>query len=156
MGSMLLNIGCTTAAWALSACTAAAAAQSERAAFIKFKGGMMPKIGQKIAVVGILSEGKQGFWFAFNNGGAYEYAAKESGIAKENDLHSHFRRGLTVKVTGTLRYKLPLRRVSTGDSSLRTPPRDRPALGPRWTPRTGGFARVLFVVGVSEAFTTRN
>jgi len=128
MGSMLLNIGCTTAAWALSACTAAAAAQSERAAFIKFKGGMMPKIGQKIAVVGILSEGKQGFWFAFNNGGAYGYAAKESGVAKENDLHSHFRRGLTVKVTGTLRYKLPLRRVSTGDSSPRTPP----AIAPLW------------------------
>jgi hypothetical protein len=123
MGSMLLNIGCTTAAWALSACTAAAAAQSERAAFIKFKGGMMPKIGQKIAVVGILSEGKQGFWFAFNNGGAYGYAAKESGVAKENDLHSHSRRGLTVKVTGTLRYKLPLRRVSIGDSSPAHPPR---------------------------------
>jgi hypothetical protein len=104
MGSMLLNIGCATAAWALSACVVAAAAQSERAAFVKFKGGMMPKIGQKITVVGILSEGKQGFWFAFNNWGAYGYAAKESGIAKENDLHSHFRRGQTVKVTGTLRY----------------------------------------------------
>ena len=88
----------------------------------------MPKIGQKLAVVGILSEGKQGFWFAFNNGGAYGYAAKESGVAKENDLHSHFRRGLTVKVTGTLRDKLPLRRVSTGDSSPRTPP----AIAPLW------------------------
>ena len=54
--------------------------------------------------MGILSEGKQGFWFAFNHWGAYGYAAKESGIAKENDLHSHFRRGQTVKVTGTLRY----------------------------------------------------
>ena len=84
MGSMLLNIGCTTAAWALSACGVAAAAQSERAAFVKFKGGMMPKIGQKITVVGILSDGKQGFWFAFNNWAAYGYAAKESGIAKEN------------------------------------------------------------------------
>jgi hypothetical protein len=103
MGSILLNIGCTTAAWALSACVVAAAAQSERAALVKFKGGMMPKIGQ-ITVVGILSEGKQGFWFAFDNWGAYGYAAKESGIAKENDLHSHFRRGQTVKVTGTLRY----------------------------------------------------
>ena len=46
----------------------------------------MPKIGQKITGAGILSEGKQGFWFAFNNWGAYGYAAKESGIAKENDL----------------------------------------------------------------------
>ena len=95
---MLLNIGCATAAWAPSACVVAAAAQSERAAFVKFKGGMMPKIGQKLAVVGILSEGKQGFWFAFNNGGAYGYAAKESGIAKENDLHSHFRRGQNGKL----------------------------------------------------------
>src|SRR5580704_6804665 len=56
------------------------------AAFVKFKGGMMPKTGQKITGAGILSEGKQGFWFAFNNWGAYGYAAKESGIAKENDL----------------------------------------------------------------------
>jgi hypothetical protein len=99
----------------------------------------MPKIGQKIAVVGILSEGKQGFWFAFNNGGAYEYAAKESGIAKENDLHSHFRRGLTVKVTGTLRYKLPLRRVSTGDSSLRTPPPRSPRFGAALDPANWRF-----------------
>lgn len=81
-----MNIGCTTAAWALSGCVVAAAAPSERAAFVKFKGGMMPKIGQKIRGAGILSEGKQGFWFAFNNWGAYGYAAKESGIAKENDL----------------------------------------------------------------------
>jgi hypothetical protein len=53
MGSMLLNFGCTTAAWALSVCVVAAAAQSEPA-FVKFQGGMMPKIGQKITVVGIL------------------------------------------------------------------------------------------------------
>ena len=61
MGSMLLNIGCATAAWALSACVVAAAAQSERAAFVKFKGGMMPKIGQKITVLGILSKGNKVF-----------------------------------------------------------------------------------------------
>lgn len=123
MGSMLLNIGCTTAAWALSACVVAAAAQSERAAFVKFKGGMMPKIGQKITVVGILS--------AFNNWGAYGYAAKESGIAKENDLHSHFRRGLTVKVTGTLRYKIAVAPCQHWRFLAPHTPRDRPALGPR-------------------------
>jgi hypothetical protein len=91
---------------------------------------MMPKIGQKITVVGILSEGKQGFWFAFNNWGAYGYAAKASGIAKENDLHFHFRRGQTVKVTGTLRYKIAVAPCQHW-RFLAPPPRDRPALGPR-------------------------
>jgi hypothetical protein len=68
--------------------------------------------------VGILSEGKQGFWFAFNHWGAYGYAAKESGIAKENDLYSYFRRGQTVKVTGTLRY-FPWRGFNAGRQAKR-------------------------------------
>ena len=103
MGSMLLKIGCTTAALVLSACVVAAA-QSDSPAFAKFKSEMMPKVGQKITVVGTLSDGKQGFWLGFNNWGAYVYAAKDSGIAKQNDLYSHFRAGQTVKVTGNLRY----------------------------------------------------
>jgi hypothetical protein len=41
---------------------------------------MMPKVGQKITVVGTLYDGKQGFWLAFNNWGAYIYAVKESGV----------------------------------------------------------------------------
>ncbi len=59
----------------------------------------MPEVGQKITVVGTLYDGKQGFWLAFNHWGAYIYAAKESGSAKQNDLYAHF-----VKVTGTLRH----------------------------------------------------
>jgi hypothetical protein len=54
--------------------------------------------------VGTLHDGKQGFWLAFNNWGAYIYAANKSVIAKENGLYAHFRRGQTVKVTGTLRH----------------------------------------------------
>jgi hypothetical protein len=65
---------------------------------------MMPKVGQKITVVGTLHDGKQGFWLAFDNWGAYIYAVKKSGAAKQNDLYAHFRRGQTVKVTGTLRH----------------------------------------------------
>jgi hypothetical protein len=95
----------TAAALVLSACVVAAAAQSDSQAFAKFKREMMPKVGQKITVVGILSVGKPGFLLAFNNGGAYVYAAKESGRAKQNDLEAHFRAGQTVKVTGTLRYR---------------------------------------------------
>ena len=93
-----------TAAVVLSACVIAAAAQSDSPAFAKFKSEMMPKVGQKITVVGTLSDGKKGFWLAFNHWGAYIYAVKESGAAKQNDLYAHFRRGQTVKVTGTLRH----------------------------------------------------
>lgn len=88
----------------MSACVVAAAAQSDSAAFAKFKSVMLPKVGQKMTVVGTLSDGKRGFWLAFNNWGAYIYAVKESGVEKENDLYAHFRKGQTVKVTGTLRH----------------------------------------------------
>jgi len=87
----------------------AAAAQNDTPAFAKFKNEMMPKVGQKITVVGTLRDGKQpGFWLAFNNWGAYIYRVKESGVEKENDLYAHFRRGQTVKVTGTLRHFEPV------------------------------------------------
>jgi hypothetical protein len=82
----------------------AAAAQSDSSAFAKFKSEMMPKVGQKITVVGTLYDGKQGFWLAFNHWGAYIYPAKKSGVAKQSDLYAHFRRGQNVKVTGTLRH----------------------------------------------------
>lgn len=82
----------------------AAHAQNDSRAFAKFKSTMMPKVGQKITVVGTLHNGKQGFWLAFNNWGAYIYAANESSIAKANSLYGHFRNGQTVKVIGTLRY----------------------------------------------------
>jgi hypothetical protein len=82
----------------------AAAAQNDTPAFAKFKSEMMPKVGQKITVVGTLHDGKQGFWLAFSNWGAYIYAGNKSGTAKENGLYAQFRRGQTVKVTGTLRH----------------------------------------------------
>jgi hypothetical protein len=82
----------------------AAHAQNDSPAFAKFKSAMMPKVGQKITVVGTLHNGKQGFWLAFNSWGAYIYAANESSIAKANSLYAHFRSGQTVKVIGTLRH----------------------------------------------------
>jgi|SRR5271165_2321859 len=111
LSAVLLRICSTinriTAALVLSVCVVAAAAQGDSPAFAKFKREMMPKVGQKITVVGTLHDGKQGFWLAFNNWGAYVYAAKESGAAKQNDLYAHFRSGQTVKVTGTLRHFEP-------------------------------------------------
>jgi hypothetical protein len=102
--STCVTINRITAALVLSACVVAAAAESDSPAFAKFKREMMPKVGQKVTVVGTLHDGKQGFWLAFSNWGAYVYAANESGVAKQNDLYSHFRSGQTVKVTGTLRH----------------------------------------------------
>ncbi len=88
-------------------CLSKASTPDDSPAFAKFKRNMMPKVGQKITVVGILKQGKQGFWLAFNGWGAYIYAADESGSAKQNKLNIQFREGQTVKVTGTLRYFPP-------------------------------------------------
>ena len=83
----------------------AATAQNKSTAFAKFKREMLPKVGQKITVVGTWSdETKQCCWLAFNNWGAYVHAVMESDIAREKDLFSHFRNGETVRVTGTLRH----------------------------------------------------
>ncbi len=79
-------------------------APSDDARFVKFKREMLPKVGQKITVVGTLSVGKQGFWLAFNGWGAEIYATKESSIKKQNELDTRFHGGETVKATGTLRY----------------------------------------------------
>ena len=88
----------------MCACVVAAAAQSDSPAFVKFKREMMPKVGQKITVVGTWSDRtKQCCWLGFNHWGAYVYAG-ESGIARERELFAHFRNGQIVKLTGTLRY----------------------------------------------------
>ena len=81
-----------------------AAAQNDSQAFAKFKREMMPKVGHKIAVVGTLEDGKLGFGLAFNDWVPNIYAANESGVAKQNDLYAHFRKGQTVRVAGTQRH----------------------------------------------------
>src|SRR6266481_4010959 len=108
LSAVLLKICSTinriTAALVLSACVVAAAAQSDSPAYAKFKREMMPKVGQKITVVGTWDDRtKQCCFLAFNHWGAYVYAG-ESGIARERELFAHFRNGQKVKLTGTLRY----------------------------------------------------
>jgi hypothetical protein len=101
MRTMCRTAGCAVAVVGLTLMIAAA--QNETA-FAKFKSEMMPKVGQKITVVGTLHDGKQGFWLAFNNWGAYIYATNESGTARGNSLYAQFRSGQKVKVNGTLRH----------------------------------------------------
>ena len=100
------------------------AAQNDKAAFAKFKSEMMPKVGQKMTVVGTLYDGKQGFWLSFDHWGAYIYAANESGSAKQNDLYAHFHKGQTVKVTGTLRHfaEPPAKKEDQHARSVQLPP----------------------------------
>jgi hypothetical protein len=101
---LLKTCSALTAALVLAACAVAAAAQDDSPAFAKFKREMMPKVGQKITVVGTWDDRmKQCCFLAFNKWGAYVYAG-ESGIARERELFAHFRNGQTVKLTGTLRY----------------------------------------------------
>jgi len=126
LSAVLLKICSTiiriTAALVLFACVVAAAAQSDDPAFAKFKREMMPKVGQKITVVGTWSDRtKQCCWLAFNKWGAYVYAG-ESGISKERDLFAHFRNGQTVKVTGTLRYFAEPAATREGAQHVQRPP----------------------------------
>jgi hypothetical protein len=102
---MFLNIGCIIAALSLPMYAVAVATPGDDPRFIKFKREMMPKVGQKITVVGTVDKnGKEPFFLAFNNWGAYVHATSKSGIAKENEFFAQFRSGQMVKVTGTLRY----------------------------------------------------
>jgi hypothetical protein len=94
-----------TAALVFLVCVVAAAASSDSPAYAKFKREMMPKVGQKITVVGTWSDRtKQCCWLAFNHWGAYIHATNESGRGKGTDFFAHFRNGQMVKLTGTLRF----------------------------------------------------
>src|SRR5262245_52618894 len=72
------------------------------AGFDRFKRKMMPKVGHRITVVGVLNLGKLGDWLPFNGCGVYIYAMRDSDIDKMNS-HTRFI-GHTVTVTGILRY----------------------------------------------------
>jgi hypothetical protein len=100
----------------VSASVLTAPAQTDNPAFAKFKREMMPKVGQKITVLGTLYDGKPGFWLEFNNWGAYIYDA--SGSAKQNDLYAHFHSGQALKVTGTLKHFA--KSVATGKEEQHT------------------------------------
>jgi hypothetical protein len=72
---------------------------------------MMPKVGQKITVTGVLASAKLGWIGTFDNWGIYIYTVHNSDNSKMNALASF--QGQTVAVTGALRY-------SPGSSSTRT------------------------------------
>src|SRR6266446_627063 len=92
-----------------SAITAATKCRSSD--FACFKRKMMPKVGRKITVGGILSSAKLGWIVRFDNWGVYIYAVQTNEASRMNAFAPF--EGQTIKVTGTLRH-------SAGSGSTRS------------------------------------
>jgi hypothetical protein len=102
MRSILLRIVFTIAALVLSASVVAANSGCRGSDFACFKRRMMPRVGHKTAVAGVLTSAKLGWIVNTKNGGVYIYAVRDSDASKMKALDSF--NGRTVKATGTLRY----------------------------------------------------
>lgn len=88
-----------------------AATKCRSSDFPCFKRKMMPRVGRKIIVVGVLSSAKLGWIVRFDNWGVYIYAVQTDDASKKNAFAPF--EGQTIKVTGTLRH-------SAGSGSTRS------------------------------------
>ena len=102
---MLIKVSSMIAVLILSTYVVAACAQNRDSSFESFKREMIPQVGKKITVAGVLKSAKLGWLVAFKDWGVYIYSVKDSDISKMNSL-TRFE-GHTVQVTGTLRYFKP-------------------------------------------------
>jgi hypothetical protein len=102
MGSIFLRIALTIAALVLSASAIVAHGGCRGSDFACFKRRMMPRVGRKVAVVGVLASAKLGWIVTTEGGGVYVYAVREADASKMKALEGLS--GQRVKVTGTLRY----------------------------------------------------
>lgn len=89
----------------------AAATKCRSADFACFKRKMMPKVGRRIAIAGVLSSAKLGWIVRFDDWGVYIYAVQTSDASKMNAFAPF--EGQAIKVTGTLRH-------SAGSGSTRS------------------------------------
>src|ERR1043165_955959 len=78
--------------------------RAQNPVFLRYKEQMMPKVGKKISVSGILQSGKLGWFLASGGWGIYIYATTDSSAQKQIDLNPFFRHRVTV--TGTLLYRV--------------------------------------------------
>ena len=88
-----------------------AATKCRSSDFACFKRKMIPKVGRKITVVGILSSAKLGWIVRFDNWGVYIYAVQTEDASKMNAFAPF--EGQTIKISGTLRH-------SAGSGSTRS------------------------------------
>ena len=96
------SLGSTIAGLTLCATVVFAGGKCRSSDFECFKRKMMPKVGHKITVAGVLASAKLGWIVRFDNWGIYIYAVEDSDNSRMKALNSY--EGRTVKVTGTLRY----------------------------------------------------
>lgn len=116
MRSILLKIVSTIAALILCASVIAGSTRCRGSDFACFKRKMMPKVGRKITVVGVLASAKLGWIVTLKKWGIYIYAVQDSDSPRMKALDSF--NGRTVKATGTLRYSPGSRSPRTDDASV--------------------------------------
>lgn len=102
MRSILFRTASIAAALILSTTVVAAATKCRNSDFACFKRKMMPRVGHKITVEGMLASAKLGWMVRFENWGVYVYATRDSGGDAMRRLDSFD--GQRVKLIGTLRY----------------------------------------------------
>lgn len=102
MRSILFRVAPIIAALMLSTTLVAAGTKCRSSNFACFKRKMMPQVGRKITVVGVLASAKLGWIVTFQHWGVYVYATRESDSDRMKSLDSF--NGQSVKVMGTLRY----------------------------------------------------
>jgi len=88
-----------------------AATKCRSSDFACFKRKMMPRVGRKIAIAGVLSSAKLGWIVRFEHWGVYIYAVGTDDASKMNAFAPF--EGQTIKVSGTLRH-------SAGSGSTRS------------------------------------
>lgn len=94
----------------------AASTRCRNSDFACFKRKMMPQVGRKITVQGMLASAKLGWIVSFKHWGVYVYNTRESDSARMKTLDSF--NGQSVKVTGTLRYAPGSRTQRTDEASI--------------------------------------
>jgi len=96
--------------------TIAASAKCRSSDFACFKRKMMPKVGRKITVGGILSSAKLGWIVRFDNWGVYIYAVQTNEASKMNAFAPF--EGQTIKISGTLRHSAGSGSTRSDEASL--------------------------------------
>jgi hypothetical protein len=107
------------AALVLSASAVAARGGCRGKEFECFKRRMMPKVGRKVTVVGVLASAKLGWVVTSGGRGVYVYAVRGSDAEKMKALEGLS--GRRVKATGTLRYSRGSPPAQTGEAQASVP-----------------------------------
>ena len=97
-----MRIILTIAALVLSAPVVAAHTGCRGSEFECFKRRMMPRVGRKTTVTGVLASAKLGWIVTMKGGGVYLYTVREADASRMKALEGLS--GQRVKATGTLRY----------------------------------------------------